>query len=108
MKYVYPCFCVGNAEGRLHNIEKGRCHAMHEMALGQIISFTQCAVSSTRGSLLINGVYLCVHFHFHLNKLKSVASRSRILEVVFLSPAFNPLSLTFPYKFSRQMSMLIF
>ena len=72
MKYVYPCFCVGNAEGKLHNIEKGRCHAMHEMALGQIISFTQCAVSSTRGSLLINGVYLCVHFHFHLNKFENL------------------------------------
>ena len=45
MKHEYPCFCVGNAEGKLRNIEKGRCHAMHEMALGQIISFTQCAVS---------------------------------------------------------------
>lgn len=47
MKYVYPCFCVGNAEGKLHNnnIEKGKCRAMHKMALGQIISFTQRAVS---------------------------------------------------------------
>ena len=45
MKYVYPCFSVGNAEGKLHNIEKGICHAMHEMALGQIISFMQCVVS---------------------------------------------------------------
>lgn len=33
MKYVDPCFCVGNAEEKLRNIEKGRCHAMHEMAL---------------------------------------------------------------------------
>ena len=45
MKYVYPCFCVGNAEGKLHNIEKGKYRAMHKMTLGQIISFTQRAVS---------------------------------------------------------------
>ena len=59
-------------ESCINNIDNGICHAMHEMALGQIISFTQCAVSSTRGSLLINGVYLCVHFHFHLNKFENL------------------------------------
>ena len=32
--------------GKLHNIDKGICHAMHEMALGQIIiSFMKYAVS---------------------------------------------------------------
>lgn len=38
-------FLCWNPEGKLLNIEKGRCHTMHEMALGQIISFTKRAVS---------------------------------------------------------------